>query len=129
MELSLTSPELHFDCSLQRKRLGFDFDEEVSSCLLHLLHPDIACPGLRHVGELEHVHGAILLAYVVQGQPDTYSLKWKERPVSAVLVPGDLKTLAWQLAEDPRGEQSQSGIVQQLSGNRESVGMAGQLCK
>ena len=42
MELGLASPQIHFDCSLQRKRIRIDLDEEVSAGLLYLLHPDIA---------------------------------------------------------------------------------------
>ena len=49
MELCLASLEFHFDCFLQWKSLGVYFDEEVRSGLLHLLHPDIATPGLREV--------------------------------------------------------------------------------
>ena len=129
MELCLASLEFHLDCSLEWKSVGVDFDEKVRPSLLRLLHPDIASSGLWEVGEPEHVHGPVVLRNVVQGQPHTDGLHGPERPVGAVLVPGNLQTLPGQLAEDPGGEQPQPRVVEELRGCGQSVGVAGQAWK
>ena len=129
MELRLPPLEFHFDGSLYWKTVRIDFDEKIRSGLLHLLHPNIATPGLREVRELEHVHGPVILSHVVQGQPEADGLHGPEGPVGTVLVPGNLQTLPGQFAENPGGEQPQLRVVEELGGCGKSCRVTGEVWK
>ena len=111
MELSLSSSQCHCLDLVNRKLVKMFliyFDEEVSSSFVLLGHSQVRSSCLRKISEGEHVHGTILLGDIVQSQPECGHPHGPERPVGAVLVPGYLNTLSWQLAQDPAAEQSQS---------------------
>ena len=101
-----------FQLDIDRQTISFDFRNRLVQHIRLILLAQLIRQMAEDMSSGNESHVGVPRIGVVDRQPHRHCLRWRERPVTCVLVPGDAFPIPWHFTEEVRPPPNHAGTEQ-----------------